>query len=95
VLGLILTLIIIGLIAGALARLLVPGKDPLSIPGTILLGIVGSFIGGVLGYLLHHNRAEGWFHTSGLIGSIIGSIIALLIWRTLDRRYGRRWSVRR
>ena len=47
---LVVMLIIVGLIAGALARLLVPGKDPMGIGGTILLGIVGSFIGGFLGY---------------------------------------------
>lgn len=80
-LGLIITLAIIGLIAGAIARLLVPGKDPIGIMGTILLGIVGSFIGGLLGFLLHHDQGEGWLHTSGLIGSVVGSVIALLIYR--------------
>ena len=52
--GLIVSIIVIGLIAGALARLLVPGKQNLSIPMTIVLGIVGSFVGGFLGYLLFH-----------------------------------------
>lgn len=89
-LGLILTLILIGLIAGAVARLLVPGRDPLSIPGTILLGIVGSFIGGFLGYLIQDDRGEGWFHASGLLGSIVGSVIALLIYRSTNRRAVRR-----
>ena len=45
-LGLIISLIIIGLIAGALARLIIPGKQDLSIPMTIAIGIVGSFVGG-------------------------------------------------
>src|SRR6478672_3068188 len=49
-LGLILSIIIIGLIAGALARLLVPGRQHMSIPMTVLLGVVGSFVGGFLGY---------------------------------------------
>jgi uncharacterized membrane protein YeaQ/YmgE (transglycosylase-associated protein family) len=81
-LGLIITLIIVGLIAGALARLLVPGRDPMGIGATILLGIVGSFIGGFLGYLLFHkDGSEGFFQPSGLIGSVIGAIIALLIYR--------------
>ena len=53
-LGLIVTLVIVGLIAGALARLLVPGTDPIGFGGTVLLGIVGSFIGGFLGYVLFH-----------------------------------------
>ena len=65
-LGLIVTLVIVGLIAGAVARLLVPGKDPIGIGGTILLGIVGSFIGGFLGYVLFHkDKAEGFFQPSG------------------------------
>jgi uncharacterized membrane protein YeaQ/YmgE (transglycosylase-associated protein family) len=88
---LILWLLIIGLIAGALARLLVPGKDPLGIGGTILLGIVGSFIGGFLGYLLFgHDKGEGLLQPSGIIGSVIGSVIALLIYR----RVGGHRSVR-
>ena len=81
-LGLIITLIIVGLIAGALARLLVPGKDAIGIGGTIILGIVGSFIGGFLGYVLFHKDGnDGFFQPSGLLGSIIGAVIALLIYR--------------
>lgn len=48
----IISWIILGLIAGAVARLLVPGPDPMSILATILLGIAGSFVGGFLGYVL-------------------------------------------
>ena len=51
-LGLIITLIVVGLIAGALARLLVPGRQDIGIAMTIVLGIVGSSIGGFLGYLI-------------------------------------------
>jgi uncharacterized membrane protein YeaQ/YmgE (transglycosylase-associated protein family) len=80
-LGLIITLIIVGLIAGAIARLVVPGTGGMSIPLTIALGIAGSFVGGFLGYLLFHKDGdEGFFQPSGLIGSIIGAIIVLAIW---------------
>ena len=80
-LGLIISIVIVGLIAGALARLIVPGRQEMSIPMTIALGIVGSFIGGFLGYLLFHKDAHGGFlQPSGIVGSIIGAVIALLVW---------------
>jgi len=80
-LGLIISLLVVGLIAGALARLVVPGRQHLSIAMTILLGIVGSFVGGFIGYLLFHKDAgSGFFQPAGIIGSIIGAIIVLLIW---------------
>ena len=89
--GLIVSIIIIGLVAGALARLLVPGKQSLSVPMTIVLGVVGSFVGGFLGYLLFHkDAAQGFLQPSGIIGSIIGAVIVLLIWL----RVGGRSSVR-
>ena len=50
-LGFIIMLIVIGIVAGYIARLLVPGRDPMSFVQTAALGIVGSFIGGFLGYV--------------------------------------------
>ncbi len=60
-LGLIVSIIVIGLIAGALARLVVPGRQDMSILTTIVLGIVGSFVGGFLGYLIFHKDAQDGF----------------------------------
>lgn len=79
--GFIIGMIVIGLIAGALARLLVPGRQSIGILGTVVLGVVGSFIGGFLGYVLFHKDiSQGALQPSGIIGSIVGAIIALLIW---------------
>lgn len=86
-LGLIVSLLIIGLIAGALARLLVPGRQNISVGMTIVLGIVGSFVGGFLGYLIFHKDAQdGFLQPAGIIGSIIGAIIVLLIWMRVGTR---------
>ncbi len=90
-LGLIVSIIVIGLIAGALARLVVPGRQNLSILGTIVLGIVGSFVGGFLGYLIFHKDAQnGFLQPSGIIGSFIGAVIVLLIWISVSNRRGAR-----
>jgi uncharacterized membrane protein YeaQ/YmgE (transglycosylase-associated protein family) len=87
--GFILGLIIVGLIAGALARFLVPGRDPMGIGATILLGIVGSFVGGFLADVLFRNDSEDLgIHPVGILGSIIGAIIVLLIYRAVQSRRG-------
>ena len=86
-LGFILFLLVIGLIAGALARLIVPGSDSMSIGATIVLGIIGSVIGGFLGFVLFGNDFEdGAFQASGIIGSVVGAIVALLVYRAMNGR---------
>jgi len=81
-LGFIITLIIIGLIAGFVARALVPGDDSMSIPATIALGIVGSFVGGFLASLI--GRGDGsYLNAVGIIGSVIGAIVALLVYNAV------------
>lgn len=83
----IVSLLIIGAIAGFVARLLVPGPDPMSVPKTILLGVVGSFIGGFLGWAIFgKDLTEGALQPAGIIGSIIGAVVALLIYRAVTRR---------
>jgi uncharacterized membrane protein YeaQ/YmgE (transglycosylase-associated protein family) len=85
----IIVLLIVGLIAGAVARLLVPGRDPIGLLGTIGLGVVGSFVGGFLQNLIFlHSLSITAFHPAGILGSIIGSIIVLLLTRLFGK--GRR-----
>lgn len=84
----IIVLLVVGVIAGGLARLLVPGPDPLSLAGTWLLGVVGSLVGGFLGYALFGaDINDGAVQTSGIIGSILGAIVVLLIYRAVNRRH--------
>jgi uncharacterized membrane protein YeaQ/YmgE (transglycosylase-associated protein family) len=82
----IIYLIVVGIVAGYIARLLVPGSDPMSFVQTVLLGVVGSFIGGFLGYVLfNEDFDDGAFQAAGFFGSIVGAVIALLIWRAAGR----------
>ena len=77
--------LIIGLIAGALARLIMPGRDPMGVIATIVLGIVGSIIGGLVSMAIWRNNANG-FQPAGLILSILGAIVVLWIWRMVKSR---------
>lgn len=83
----ILITLIVGLIVGALAKLIMPGKDPGGVIVTILLGIAGAFIAGVLGHAL------GWYQVGdapGIIASVVGAVILLAIYRAV---IGRRHAV--
>ena len=86
-LGFVIVMLIVGAIAGFVARAVVPGPDPMGVVGTIVLGIVGSLIGGFLGYVLFgHDAGQGALQASGILGSIVGAIIALLVYRTMSSR---------
>ena len=86
-LGTLIGIPLIGLIAGFLARAIVPGRDAMSIPATIALGIVGSFLGGLLASLLFRgNDGEGFLRPSGLIGSVIGAVIALVVYNKVVKK---------
>jgi len=83
----IISTIIVGLIAGALARLIMPGRDPMGILMTIVLGIIGSFVGGFLYRLIFHPPENGsYFQPGGLLLSVLGAILVLFIWRMMSRR---------
>jgi len=78
-----LAVILIGLIVGALAKLIVPGKDPGGFIITILLGIAGSVVGTWIG------RAVGWYQpgqSAGFIMSLIGAVVLLGIYHMFRRR---------
>lgn len=81
--GLIMFLLI-GLVAGFIARAIVPGPDPMGWLGTMVLGIVGSLVGGTLAALLFGGSLE--INAAGLIGSILGAIVVLIIWRQIGGR---------
>jgi uncharacterized membrane protein YeaQ/YmgE (transglycosylase-associated protein family) len=74
----IIWMILIGLIAGALAKLIMPGRDPGGIIVTILLGIAGSLLGGFL-----FGGSDG---RVGIIGSIVGALILLFLYRLVVGR---------
>ena len=88
----ILGMLVIGLIAGYVARAVLPGPQSMSILQTLILGLVGSVIGGFLGYVIFDkDLADGAFQASGIIGSIIGAIIALFAYAKLGpgkKRFG-------
>ena len=87
----IIVLLVVGFIVGAIARLLMPGRDSLGILGTIVLGVVGSFVGGFLQNLVeYHSLSIHKFHPVGLIGSIIGAWVLLLLLRLTKLEPGRR-----
>ena len=83
--GFILWMLVLGLIAGFVARALVPGDDSMGIGATILLGVVGSFVGGFLANALFQPGDQEGFGPAGIIGSILGAIVVLLVVRMVGR----------
>ncbi len=78
-----LWIIIIGFVAGALAKLIMPGKDPGGFLITIVLGIAGALLSTLLG------RLVGWYSpgdSAGFIGAFIGAIILLVIYRLIKKK---------
>ena len=81
-----IVLIVMGFIIGALARFLVPGRDPMGVLGTILLGIAGTLVSGFIG--------RAFFGADGRFGSWIFALVITIILVLLVRRFSARGSVR-
>lgn len=80
----ILTWIVLGLIAGALAKLIMPGKDPGGCVITIVIGIVGALLGGFIATLLGYGGVQE-FNLYSVIVATVGAILLLLIYRMIKR----------
>jgi uncharacterized membrane protein YeaQ/YmgE (transglycosylase-associated protein family) len=88
----IIGLLVVGLLAGAIARLIVGAPQPLGCLGTAVLGIIGSYAGGSLYSILFYNHFD-LRKASTFIGAVIGSVVLLAIWRAIDggrNKIGRR-----
>ena len=81
----IITWIVLGFIIGALAKFIMPGRDPGGFIVTTLLGIAGAFVGGFISNLLGFGSFSG-FSLGGIIFSIIGAVVLLAVYRMLVKR---------
>lgn len=82
----IIWILVIGLVVGALAKILLPGKDPGGIVVTSLIGVAGSVLASLVG------RAAGWYTATegaGLVASILGAILLLAVYRVIARHRDR------
>ena len=79
----IIWMLVVGLVVGAIAKLLMPGRDPGGMIVTMLLGVAGALVAGFLG------RSLGWYtegQPAGILASIVGAILLLAIYRLIARR---------
>ena len=85
----ILAWIILGLVAGAIAKSIYPGEQGGGILSTIVLGIIGAFLGGTVGFFLQTGNfqlASTSFSLTGIIVSVLGAILAIFLWGLFTRR---------
>ena len=81
--------VVLGLISGAIAKAIYPGRQGGGILGTILLGIIGAFVGGTLGTFLSTGTlqlAATTFSIPGIALAVLGAIVAIFIWNAINRR---------
>lgn len=81
----VLTFILLGLVAGLLARAIMPGRQSMGLVATTILGMVGSFIGGLFASLISHEPLMR-LHSTGIIGSVIGALVVLALVTYVGRR---------
>ncbi|MCE9669338.1 GlsB/YeaQ/YmgE family stress response membrane protein [Myxococcus stipitatus] len=82
----IIAFLVIGLLAGLLARALMPGNQSMGLVATTLLGIVGSFVGGFIGSLFRSDGRVFDLHPSGLLFSVLGALLVLFLAGFAGRR---------
>ncbi|MCU0748511.1 MAG: GlsB/YeaQ/YmgE family stress response membrane protein [Akkermansiaceae bacterium] len=81
----IISWILLGLVAGALAKFIMPGKDPGGCLVTIVLGVVGAMVGGFLGTFVGLGKIES-FDLGGIFIATVGAIVVLVIWRLIQKK---------
>ena len=79
---------VLGLVAGILAKIIMPGKQGINPITTVLLGIIGSVIGGYLGSLLGIGDASGTFSLKGIAVAVGGALVLMYVWRLLFGKKG-------
>jgi uncharacterized membrane protein YeaQ/YmgE (transglycosylase-associated protein family) len=84
--GEIIGAILIGIVAGYLGRLLLPGRDPMGFVQTVVFGIIGALVGYFIFTAAFGIGDDDKFDFGGIIGAIIGTMIVLLIWRAVAGR---------
>jgi uncharacterized membrane protein YeaQ/YmgE (transglycosylase-associated protein family) len=87
----ILSWILFGLVAGAVARMAVPGRDASGCLGTIAAGLAGALIGGFVGELVFDQEIEFGWDLGPFLLAVGGAIVLLLLLETQGRRQRRRW----
>jgi uncharacterized membrane protein YeaQ/YmgE (transglycosylase-associated protein family) len=80
----VLTWLLIGLVSGVLARLVIPGTDPMGWGGTLILGLSGSLVGGFVANMITNHEFD--VSAAGFFGSFVGAVVVLLIFRSMRAR---------
>jgi len=83
--------LVLGMVSGLIARLLVPGDDPMKLHQTLALGVVGSFVGGFLGNVFF-DVGDSWIQPSNILGSILGAVLVLMIFNLFEGEKGKNKS---